>query len=1048
MSMPWLGCFPADDKELLDRLGVEDQWRVLWIGEEPAITSKMSIEILDIENASVPTWPYEDKEFDFVICRNVLQTVQDPKALCAEMCRVAVRGYVEVPSSFNELLYGNPRNQWICSIDEGGLVFKHKPYIRHPLTHIGRKLYYTEESFRDAYEKKHRELFFIQLQWQDSIHVHVMTGSTDSEEVFDSLNPLHQCVSWLDLALNCMSFNLSELDEDIRHGLYCADITMPGNKIGLAVAELFHNKATSDPQFYGNLVANLRQQNLVQILQKPGNSASDLTEGHEGWHAHYEILKELYKPERSHPLVSVVIRTYNRPDLLERCLQSINHQFYPSIEVIVVNDGGEEISHLLAQSKYPCHYVRHAENRGKAAALNTGLRLVRGKYINILDDDDLLYPDHIALLVHALEHSNYRVAYSDSLMTIQSQILGEWHNVSKKLVYSVQHDRQLLLRTNYLPVLSVLFEASLLNECGYVDERFEVLEDWDLWIRFAQETDFYHVKQITSEYTQRADGDNATQESAALFDINRKRIAQKYHELYTNEPVPPMTVMPKRYRSRLLSIWLESDSIDTIREAIQTFIRDFSELPWSELTIVHRCQQLELDSLRRELSLLDSHTVHFVSFHEIEDKEEFFVQFDSEYSVTLAGDVKQNSFFGPLYRMEKKEPLVSLIVLAKNQLAYTKLCVESIYRHTRVPFELILVDNGSTDGTRAYFKDLALIHNNIKLVLNVDNKGYGGGNNQGLACSTGDFVILLNNDVIVTRDWVQGMLNAQQSHPKCGIVGPVSNYVPAPQLIQDPLYSVEHLDTYAAYYRKAHAGRTLVVNRVIGFCMLIKREVVDTIGGFDLRYEIGNFEDDDLCIRALLAGYECIVAQEVFIHHFGSTTFKNDSNFDYERIYHTNFAKFVDKWNIVLKEDGVYEGWTRSDIPVKEFLTAEHYSPIAADRTITSLLEKANELFQLKKVEECEAVLLQCRAVHGDQPVILYNLLVHYMQNKNLQKAAWCFTFLDEMMVDVGYLKIIWLVWAGQHKDAAVLLHRLFDKYPDQPQLLSAQNYIKVKSVQ
>jgi O-antigen biosynthesis protein len=116
------------------------------------------------------------------------------------------------------------------------------------------------------------------------------------------------------------------------------------------------------------------------------------------------------------PLVSVIVPTYNRPDMLAATLESILNQTYQRLEIIVVNDCGLEVENIAGwlNRQGNITYVRHACNRGLAAARNTGIKLARGKYLAYLDDDDLFYPDHLETLVTALEGSRFRVAYTDA----------------------------------------------------------------------------------------------------------------------------------------------------------------------------------------------------------------------------------------------------------------------------------------------------------------------------------------------------------------------------------------------------------------------------------------------------------------------------------------------------------------------------------------------------------------------------------------------------------------------------------------------------------
>ena len=111
--------------------------------------------------------------------------------------------------------------------------------------------------------------------------------------------------------------------------------------------------------------------------------------------------------------------------------------------------------------------------------------------------------------------------------------------------------------------------------------------------------------------------------------------------------------------------------------------------------------------------------------------------------------------------------LTSIIIVTFNQLEYTRRCVESIQRLTDEPYELIFVDNGSSDGTVAYLKSLA----GATVIENTDNRGFPAAVNQGIAAAKGSRILLLNNDTIVTTGWLRRMLAALDSDPKIGLVG-------------------------------------------------------------------------------------------------------------------------------------------------------------------------------------------------------------------------------------------------------------------------------------
>ena len=272
------------------------------------------------------------------------------------------------------------------------------------------------------------------------------------------------------------------------------------------------------------------------------------------------------------------------------------------------------------------------------------------------------------------------------------------------------------------------------------------------------------------------------------------------------------------------------------------------------------------------------------------------------------------AWFRPSTERPKDEQLVSIVILAHNELEYTQKCVESIMIHTTVPYELILVDNGSTDGTPTYLNQLKgqfsaqslspdsaqnQLCRGVQIIRHDDNKGFAAGNNAGIAVAQGDYVLLMNNDVVVTPGWLRRMQACFEAHPEAGIVGPRSNNVSGPQQIAQVEYDPQNLsglNRFAQNLAEVNADHAQRLLRVVGFCMLIKRAVIERIGGLDHRYGLGNFEDDDFSLRAALAGFESWMAQDAFVHHFGSRTFIG-AKIDYRQSLQRNWEIFKQKWD-------------------------------------------------------------------------------------------------------------------------------------------------------
>ncbi|MCC3377311.1 glycosyltransferase family 2 protein [Cohnella sp. REN36] len=235
----------------------------------------------------------------------------------------------------------------------------------------------------------------------------------------------------------------------------------------------------------------------------------------------------------------------------------------------------------------------------------------------------------------------------------------------------------------------------------------------------------------------------------------------------------------------------------------------------------------------------------------------------------------------------------SVIIPTYNRLDLLQACIASIRRHTKdVDCEVIVVDNGSADGTADWCR-----RERLTLVSLPRNEGFTKACNKGMRIAAGDSIVLLNNDTIVSRRWLSNLLRALYSEPVIGMVGPVCNYVSGKQQVHYPYADMDEFERIAAHVNVSAPEKWKRVERIVGLCLVFRRELMETIGLLDERFSPGHYEDDDYCLRARLHGYGLLICPDALIHHEGSATFRSDPEAQ-QKLVERNYQLFVDKWHV------------------------------------------------------------------------------------------------------------------------------------------------------
>ncbi len=205
---------------------------------------------------------------------------------------------------------------------------------------------------------------------------------------------------------------------------------------------------------------------------------------------------------------------------------------------------------------------------------------------------------------------------------------------------------------------------------------------------------------------------------------------------------------------------------------------------------------------------------------------------------------------------EHHPPSIGVVIPLHNQLDYTRLCLESLFRTGPRDGRHVVVDNASSDGTGDYLRQQA----GLVVVANTENRGCAAAWNQGVLKAASEWTMIINNDIVLTMGWWQALTEAAERW-NLDIVSPAMR--------EGPLnYDIEY------YARDFTADMQHVIRPGVacGACFMVHRRVFEQIGMFDENFRIGQFEDTDFFRRASFAGFRLGIVGCGFLHHFGSVT--------------------------------------------------------------------------------------------------------------------------------------------------------------------------------
>ena len=262
-----------------------------------------------------------------------------------------------------------------------------------------------------------------------------------------------------------------------------------------------------------------------------------------------------------------------------------------------------------------------------------------------------------------------------------------------------------------------------------------------------------------------------------------------------------------------------------------------------------------------------------------------------------------NAVSGSLQLIENGGKHLDIIIPVYNAFEHVQKCISSVLSCTsEIPFTIVIVDDCSTDNRlKEYLSYLVAKHASIKVLRNEKNAGYLKSVNLGMKYSRND-VVLLNSDTVVTHGWLRKLQDCAYSNDHIATVTPLSNNATicsVPEFCaNNDIPSGYDIQEYAALIQKSVTSLGIKCYEIpvgVGFCIYVKREVIQKIGLFDTKFDKGYEEEVDFCLKARQKGYYNVVCTQAFVYHAGNVSFQ-DSRSELE----------TKNWQLLVKKHPYY----------------------------------------------------------------------------------------------------------------------------------------------
>lgn len=521
------------------------------------------------------------------------------------------------------------------------------------------------------------------------------------------------------------------------------------------------------------------------------------------------------------PRVSVIIPTYNRAEFVQSAVTSVLNQTFVDFEVIVVDNGSTDDTKSVVEclSDERVKYYRLEKNNGVSPARNFGIKNSSAKFVAFLDDDDEWLPEKLAAQVDLIERSPSVVG---CVYTGYLTVARATNKIVNQVTPSKKGDlsRELCMRNCVGTASTVLLKRECMEKVGMFDESIYFGEEYDLWLRMSQEWHFEYIKEPLVVYYLHQTNASSNYD-VVIRDLERR--LEKQAQLYGSNR--------KAFSYRYLELGQLYCYTGKTKEGRQALITAIGLYPFKARPYYNLC-----------LALLGA--ANYKRFKDVKERlssgmrESYHLVIQEAFSNAAgkAVGVRDASRRAPAMTRATGER-VAVVIPVYNRRASVRRAIESVLAQTHQNFEVIVVDDASTDGTAAAVA--AIADPRIRVIRHERNRGGSAARNTGVRASSARYVAFLDSD----DEWHPAKLARQLERFACSRDHPGLVYVGSECVFSDGSVSrrvPRHHDDLA---------RALLISNVVGGASvgMVRRDVLDTLGGFD--ESLPSSQDLDLWLR-------------------------------------------------------------------------------------------------------------------------------------------------------------------------------------------------------